>query len=146
MWTRGSRARAAVQRSAAAELTGAVGLRHGVRLVPRMRRGRTDEVSLRDFLENLFPDVYEGNEEHRGHFCLKMNPEKCPCGHVIKFFEPAEYHLIVVWKEKDNEVLLQTAAGAMRLKKNPRIVEYQVAFGPSIEFYEACQEGMFPVE
>lgn len=99
--------------------------------------------SVRELLRNMFPEVDEGNEEHVGFFCLSVDTHRCSCGHIQQFYEPDHYHLVVVWEEKDDDFLLKLAAAYMRFEQNPRIVEYRVAYGPSIEFYEAQKEGMF---
>ena len=44
-------------------------------------------------------------------------------------------HLILVWEERDDPNLLRHAERAKRVGRNPRVVEYEPAFGPSASYY-----------
>jgi hypothetical protein len=44
-------------------------------------------------------------------------------------------HLILVWEERDDPNLLRHAQRAKQVGRNPRVVEYEPAFGPSASYY-----------
>jgi hypothetical protein len=52
---------------------------------------------------------------------------------VAEFMTAA--HLILVWEQRDDPNLLRHAERAKRVGRNPRVVEYEPAFGPSASYY-----------
>lgn len=86
------------------------------------------------------------NSQYDGYFCLNLDTQKCSgCGHYASYFEPIFFHYIVVWEEKDDEVLLKVAAKAKAVgDKTCKIVEYESTLGDCVEFYEGVDRGMFP--
>jgi hypothetical protein len=100
-------------------------LRRGVAVAPELEE-RTDEELWRD----------DDGGDHSGWFCVRTNPFPCPapsCGFVAEFMTAA--HLVLVWEERDDPNLLWHAQRAKDVGRNPRIVSYESAFGPSASYY-----------
>jgi hypothetical protein len=75
-------------------------------------------------------------EDHSGWFCVRTDPFPCPargCSFVAEYMTAA--HLILVWEERDDPNLLWHAQRAKEVGRNPRVVEYERAFGPSASYY-----------
>ena len=86
----------------------------------------TDEALWRD----------EGEDDHTGWWCVRTDPFPCPadgCAFVAEFMTAA--HLVLVWQEQDDPNLLWHAQRAKEVGRNPRVVSYTVAFGPSASYY-----------
>jgi hypothetical protein len=78
----------------------------------------------------------EDTGDHAGWHCVGTDPFPCPaegCGFVAEFMTAA--HLILVWEERDDPNLLRHAARARSVGRNPRVTEYEPAFGPSASYY-----------
>jgi hypothetical protein len=78
----------------------------------------------------------EDDSDHSGWFCVSTDPFPCPasgCTFVAEFMTAA--HLVLVWEQRDDPNLLWHAQRAKEVGRNPRIVEYQDAFGPSASYY-----------
>ena len=74
--------------------------------------------------------------DHHGWWCVRTDPFPCPasgCTFIAEFMTAA--HLVLVWQERDDPNLLRHAERAKRVGRNPRVVEYQPAFGPSASYY-----------
>ena len=96
------------------------------------RAGLLDEELLAD--EQLWTEDDAG--DHSGWFCVSTDPFPCPahgCTFVAVFMTAA--HLILVWERRDDPNLLRHAARAKEVGRNPRITEYESAFGPSASYY-----------
>ena len=86
----------------------------------------TDEALWRD----------EGGDDHAGWWCVRTDPFPCPangCSFVAEFMTAA--HLVLVWQERDDPNLLWHAQRAKEVGRNPRVVSYAAAFGPSASYY-----------
>jgi hypothetical protein len=84
--------------------------------------------------EDLWTD--EGGTDHDGWFCVSTDPFPCPaagCDFVALFMTAA--HLILVWEQRDDPNLLRHAQRAKEVGRNPRVVVYESAFGPSASYY-----------
>ena len=84
--------------------------------------------------EELWHD--DGAGDHSGWSCVRTDPFPCPaegCDFVADFMTAA--HLILVWEERDDPNLLRHAERAKRVGRNPRVAEYEPAFGPSASYY-----------
>jgi hypothetical protein len=84
--------------------------------------------------EELWTD--EGGGDHAGWFCVSTDPFPCPaagCSFVADFMTAA--HLILVWEERDDPNLLRHAQRAKEVGRNPQVVTYEPAFGPSASYY-----------
>ena len=84
--------------------------------------------------EELWTD--DGEADHAGWHCVGTDPFPCPaeaCTFVADFMTAA--HLILVWQERDDPNLLRHAQRAQEVGRNPRVVEYEPAFGPSASYY-----------
>ena len=84
--------------------------------------------------EELWTD--EGSGDHAGWFCVRTDPFPCPaagCSFVALFMTAA--HLILVWQERDDPNLLRHAQRAKEAGRNPQVVTYEPAFGPSASYY-----------
>jgi hypothetical protein len=96
-------------------------------------RAYLDEAELGEE-ETLWVD--EGAEDHAGWFCVRTDPFPCPasgCVFVANFMTAA--HLILVWEQRDDPNLLRHAQRAKEVGRNPRVTEYERAFGPSASYY-----------
>lgn len=74
--------------------------------------------------------------DHAGWYCVRTDPFPCPaagCTFVADFMTAA--HLILVWQEMDDPNLLRHAARARQVGRNPRVVPYEPAYGPSASYY-----------
>ena len=91
-----------------------------------------DEEAVED--EEIWRD--DGSDDHTGWFCVSTDPFPCPaegCSFVARFMTAA--HLILVWQERDDPNLLRHAERAKQVKRNPRVVNYETSFGPSVSYY-----------
>jgi hypothetical protein len=98
------------------------------------------------------PGLYEGSQvgveaeeelwtedpgaDHAGWFCIATDPFPCPaqgCSFVALFMTAV--HLILVWENRDDPNLLRHAQRAKEVGRNPRVVTYEAAFGPSASYY-----------
>ncbi len=78
----------------------------------------------------------EDGHDHVGWFCVSTDPFPCPapdCSFVAVFMTAA--HLVLVWEERDDPNLLRHAQRAKEVGRNPRIISYEVDFGPSASYY-----------
>lgn len=86
-------------------------------LPPRARR-RVDDVDA-----GVDETTIEG-------WCITTRPWQCDCGRIglhVTFD-----HEIIVWPEKDDEHLLKVAIAAKRLRRDPRVAEYEPEMGPAV--------------
>lgn len=84
--------------------------------------------------EELWTD--DSGDDHAGWFCVRTNPFPCPapgCTFVADFMTAV--HLILVWEDSDDPNILWHAQRAKEVGRNPRIVGYDPAFGPSASYY-----------
>ncbi|MFL5309514.1 MAG: hypothetical protein ACJ79H_03565 [Myxococcales bacterium] len=80
-------------------------------------------------------DEAGGIPEDAPWFCVRTDPWPCPaegCDFVAYFMTAA--HRIVVWPRKDDLSLLRQADMAAQGGRNPRVVEYEAAFGSCITY------------
>ncbi|HEY5059045.1 MAG TPA: hypothetical protein VII51_08490 [Gaiellaceae bacterium] len=100
-----------------------------------IRSPRVVYVAESEALED--EELWTGEEDnHAGWFCVSTNPFPCPapgCVFVAVFMTAA--HLVLVWEERDDPNLLRHAARAKEVGRNPRVVSYESAFGPSASYY-----------
>ena len=78
----------------------------------------------------------DDDADHTGWYCVRTDAFPCPaagCSFVARFMTAA--HLILVWEERDDPNLLRHAQRAKDVGRNPRIVEFETAFGPSASYY-----------
>jgi len=78
----------------------------------------------------------DGGDGRDGWFCVRTDPFPCPaagCSFVAEFMTAA--HLVLVWQASDDPNLLRHAARARDVGRNPRVVGYQVDFGPNASYY-----------
>jgi hypothetical protein len=97
-------------------------------------RALLEDVELLEEEEELWTE--EGGPDHEGWFCVRTDPFPCPaagCSFVAKFMTAV--HLILVWEEPDDPNLLRHAQRAKEVGRNPRVVGYERAFGPSASYY-----------
>lgn len=83
--------------------------------------------------ESLWEDE---DVDRDGWFCVRTDPFPCPaagCTFVAEFMTAA--HLVLVWEQSDDPNLLRHAARARDVGRNPRVVGYLAAFGPSASYY-----------
>ena len=84
--------------------------------------------------EDLWED--DGSGDHSGWYCVRTDPFPCPaegCPFVADFMTAA--HLVLVWEERDDPNLLWHAQRAKEVGRNPRVVGYEPAYGPSASYY-----------
>lgn len=76
-------------------------------------------------------------DEYEDWYCVNINPVVCDhCGKPTCYVEPRDYHLIIVWEEKDDDMLLKLCARLKCLDYEPRIERYKPILGPCIPFSE----------
>jgi hypothetical protein len=78
----------------------------------------------------------DSGADHSGWFCVGTDPFPCPasgCSFVAEFMTAA--HLILVWQDRDDPNLLRHAQRAKDVGRNPRVVSYEMPFGPSASYY-----------
>lgn len=100
---------------------------------PRIGTGAVEELELEQE-EELWRE--DGSADHSGWFCVATDPFPCPaaaCDFVAQFMTAA--HLVLVWENRDDPNLLRHAERAKRVGRNPRVVAYEPAFGPSASYY-----------
>jgi hypothetical protein len=93
-----------------------------------------EEAELLAEEEELWVD--DAGEDHAGWFCVRTDPFPCPaagCSFVADFMTAV--HLVLVWEQRDDPNLLWHAQRAKDVGRNPRIVPYEPAFGPSASYY-----------
>ena len=91
-------------------------------------------TSSRDEDEELWTGDEDG--DHAGWYCVRTDPFPCPapgCTFVAVFMTAA--HLVLVWQERDDPNLLRHAQRAKEVGRNPRVVSYERAYGPSASYY-----------
>lgn len=84
--------------------------------------------------EDLWTD--DSDADHSGWYCVATEPFPCPaegCTFIAEHMTAA--HLILVWEERDDPNLLRHAQHAQEAGRNPRVVSYEQAFGPSASYY-----------
>jgi hypothetical protein len=92
------------------------------------------EEELLEEEEELWTD--DSGDDHSGWSCVRTDPFPCPaagCSFVADFMTAV--HLVLVWEQRDDPNLLWHAQRAQEVGRNPRIVEYESAFGPSTSYY-----------
>ena len=101
----------------------------------RIEPGRADLAEHELFVEEeLWQDAE--STDHSGWFCVSTDPFPCPapgCLFVATFMTAA--HLVLVWEEQDDPNLLRHAQRAKEVGRNPRIISYEIDFGPSASYY-----------
>jgi hypothetical protein len=97
----------------------------------------TIETIERDLIqeEELWTD--DSGADYTGWFCLRTDPWPCPavgCMFVATHITAA--HLIIVWPERDDPMLLQHAGIAKEVGRNPKVESYEAGFGPACSYYQ----------
>lgn len=96
------------------------------------------ETVLLDDEQDVDEDVWNdtGDDDHSGWWCVSTDPFPCPaadCRFVAEFMTAA--HFVLVWQERDDPNLLWHAQRAKEVGRNPRVVGYEPAHGPSASYY-----------
>src|SRR5207253_4466708 len=99
---------------------------------------RPGELLLEDVEFETGEELWQGHDgdDHAGWSCVRTDPFPCPasgCTFVAGFMTAA--HLILVWEERDDPNLLRHAERAKQVGRNPRVVEYELSYGPSASYY-----------
>ena len=100
-------------------------------------RGRTATTSSDvgiELEETLWAE--DTGDDHAGWHCVSTDPFPCPatgCTFVATFMTAA--HLVLVWEQRDDPNLLWHAQRAKEVGRNPHVVPYETAFGPSASYY-----------
>ena len=99
---------------------------------------RPGTTVLSDLDRESDEQLWEGDDDgdHGGWFCVRTDPFPCPaegCTFIAEFMTAA--HLVLVWEERDDPNLLWHAQRAKEVGRNPRVVGYESAFGPSASYY-----------
>jgi hypothetical protein len=99
--------------------------------------GRTWLLDEERAAEQEADELWSGEAgDHAGWSCVATNPFPCPapgCDFVAEFMTAA--HLILVWQDSDDPMLLRHAQRAKDVGRNPRVVDYEPRFGPSASYY-----------
>jgi hypothetical protein len=91
-----------------------------------------EETHVED--EELWRD--DESSDREGWWCVRTDPFPCPaagCDFVALYMTAA--HLILVWQEQDDPMLLKHAGKALAVGRNPRVVGYRSEYGPSASYY-----------
>ena len=102
---------------------------------PQIERG-TGTVAADELLEDERLWYDDSQDDHAGWWCVRTDPFPCPahgCSFVAVFMTAA--HLVLVWQERDDPNLLWHAQRAKEVGRNPRVVSYEPAYGPSASYY-----------
>lgn len=95
-------------------------------------------LTLGELDTTITPDTGDTETDFSGWYCVETRPWHCPsCGFVAYYL--VSNHLIVVWPAMDDPALLKTAQEAKQRGGNPRVVEYEVAYGPCIAYDEVIR-------
>jgi len=96
-------------------------------------RSREDGLLVIDIDEEV--DAGDSGEDYSGWWCIETGPWPCgACGWVAN--HATAMHLIVVFPEKDDPQLLDLANECKEIGRDPKIVEYEISFGPAISYYQ----------
>lgn len=82
------------------------------------------------------------SEDYGGWYAIGTRPFPCPadgCSFVAHAMTAA--HLVVVWPESDDPVMLSFAADARKLGRDPRVVEWIPDLGPAVSYYRWARIG-----
>lgn len=95
-------------------------------------------ITLEDVDLETDEELWTGDpgSDHTGWYCVRTDRFPCPaagCTFVAEFMTAA--HLILVWEQRDDPNLLRHAQRAKEVGRNPRVVSYEPAFGPSASYY-----------
>ena len=93
----------------------------------------------------VLPDLGEDEElwtddsgaDYSGWFCVRTDPWPCPaegCSFVAQHLTAA--HLVIVWPEMDDPMLLSHCAIARDVGRNPRPEPYEASYGPACSYYQ----------
>ena len=100
-----------------------------------MEPGRVELVEREETVEEV--ELWPGDrDDHSGWYCVATNPFPCPaagCDFVAEFMTAV--HLVLVWEQSDDPMLLRHAQRAKEVGRNPRVVEYERGFGPIASYY-----------
>ena len=73
-----------------------------------------------------------------GNVAIALLGNTLPTGAILQYavadFMTAA-HLILVWEERDDPNLLRHAQRAKEVGRNPRVTQYEPAYGPSASYY-----------
>jgi len=99
---------------------------------------RLGAALLEDVEVGTDEELWRGEEgaDHSGWHCVSTDPFPCPaggCAFVADYMTAA--HLVLVWEERDDPNLLRHAERAKTVGRNPRVVEYEPGYGPSVSYY-----------
>ncbi|MBA2741552.1 MAG: hypothetical protein H0U46_06025 [Actinobacteria bacterium] len=99
---------------------------------------RPRAIAVDELIDEVAEELWRSDDEssHDGWFCVETDPFPCPadgCSFVAIFMTAA--HLVLVWEERDDPNLLWHAQRAKDVGRNPRVVSYEVGFGPSASYY-----------
>lgn len=90
-----------------------------------------------NFVEAMKREYNDFCQEYAGWYCINIKPVKCSgCGHTVAYLEPPDYHLIVVWEEKDDPQLLKFATLLKKMQLEPRVETYYPILGSCVPWNE----------
>lgn len=87
-------------------------------------------------------DGNTGQTQYAGWYTLRLDgdlPDECVCGSInVRFpHTSARHSKIVVWPEKDDDVLLKLAIAVKKSKRSVRVIEYEPQMGRCITSKDA---------
>lgn len=90
-----------------------------------------------------FVDLDYSGEEYDNYWCIQIKPFKCGgCGNVVAYAQCGN-HFIVIWENKDDQSILDTAAELQKEGNiyDPYIVQYNRILGPCVKYEDAVEHG-----
>lgn len=82
----------------------------------------------------------EDDLQYEGWYCISIKPMKCvDCGTMVTHLEPPDFHLIVVWEEKDHEKLLWFCTELKKQELDPYVQTYHPMMGSCITWEQVVE-------
>lgn len=99
-------------------------------------------VPSKDDVDESYDDT-----DYSDHYCIRITPHKCRCGTVVEFVETGlttpfvvlEEHVVVVWPEIDDPMILKAANLCLKGGADPHIIRYEKSFGQAVEWSDNLQ-------
>lgn len=103
-------------------------------------------ISLdKTYVPSIDHDTSDDDQDFTDHYCIRIKPHRCDCGKLVDFVECGEVlggiilenHVVVVWPEKDDPDILETARRCQANAEtdvDPHIVQYRKSYGKPVPY------------